>query len=430
MTKKTRFFLFLVCFLLFVLIAPTAILYSQGYRFDFQNKKLTQTGGLFLKVLPKRVDVYLNNNFTKKTDFFFGSVLIQNLLPKEYTITLKKEGYHSWEKTLKIEKKKVTEAKSIILFPENINFQIVAEKVKNIWFPSTQNYLIVQEDNETGWSLKYLDDKIKSLLVKESNFSTNSADLINLELSEKDQKIYLTVKINEKNKDKIKYFVLENINTAQPNLSEITSLPQTQPTSSLAYQVINNDEYLLDKSGQLFKNKQKLTSTPFPIETGTSSYELKIFSDFIFLKQDHTLFKFNNDLKAFEKFATDINFLKIAPDNKKLALASNNELWLLFLDEMTEPVKKTKGEKLFLTRLMDKITDVFWLNNDYLVFIAGDKIKIIEIDERDKFNLIDLFETKNLPTTGGEIKMFWNPNNKKIYLWTKDNLFISDLPLF
>ena len=44
---------------MFLLIAPTAVFYSLGYRIDFDSKKISQTGGLFLKVLPKQVEVYL-----------------------------------------------------------------------------------------------------------------------------------------------------------------------------------------------------------------------------------------------------------------------------------------------------------------------------------------------------------------------------------
>ena len=100
MTKRTRTILFLICFLLFLLAAPSAILYSQGYRLDFENKKLTQTGGFFLKAEPKQVEIYIDGKLVKKTDFFFGSALIENLLPKRYKIEIKKEGYHPWEKKI------------------------------------------------------------------------------------------------------------------------------------------------------------------------------------------------------------------------------------------------------------------------------------------------------------------------------------------
>ena len=131
MTKKTRTVLFLIFLTLFLLITPLAIFYSQGYRIDIDSKRITQTGGLFLKVIPKQAEIYLNEKLTKKTDFFFGSALIENLLPRKYKIEIKKEGYHPWEKNLEIKEKEVVETKNIVVFSENINFEILSKKIEN-----------------------------------------------------------------------------------------------------------------------------------------------------------------------------------------------------------------------------------------------------------------------------------------------------------
>ena len=37
MTKRTRTILFLICVILFLLITPSVIFYSLGYRFDFEG---------------------------------------------------------------------------------------------------------------------------------------------------------------------------------------------------------------------------------------------------------------------------------------------------------------------------------------------------------------------------------------------------------
>ena len=158
MTKRIRKILFLVCLVLFILLAPTIILYSQGYRFDFDSKKLTQTGGLFLKILPKQAEVYLDDKLKKKTDFFFGSVLVENLLPKEYKIEVKKEGFYLWEKTLAVKEKEVTETKNIVLFPEEPKFQILTTGVKNFWPSIDQRKMVLLEETNPptggGWTLK------------------------------------------------------------------------------------------------------------------------------------------------------------------------------------------------------------------------------------------------------------------------------------
>lgn len=122
MTKKTRTILFFTFAALFVLAAPTVLFYSQGYRFDFETKKVVQTGGLYFKVAPRSAQVYLNGKLKGTTSLFTNSALVENLLPKTYYAEIKKDGYRSWQKTLEVKESQVTEAKNILLFPENINF--------------------------------------------------------------------------------------------------------------------------------------------------------------------------------------------------------------------------------------------------------------------------------------------------------------------
>jgi len=60
MNIKPRKLLFLLCFFLFVIITLFFILYSQGYRIDIESSeiKITQTGGLFLRIQPKGAEIY------------------------------------------------------------------------------------------------------------------------------------------------------------------------------------------------------------------------------------------------------------------------------------------------------------------------------------------------------------------------------------
>ena len=433
MTKKTRTVLFLICLFLFLLIAPVTIFYSQGYRFDIDSKKITQTGGLFLKIEPKQVEIYINGKLKKKTDFFFGSALIENLLPKKYKVEIKKEGYHPWEKNLEIKEKQVTEVKNIVLFSENPTFNILTAGVKNFWFSPDEKKIILFEESEMGWALKLydLEKNVKSQLIEERDFYSKGADLLNLEFSEDSNEIYLDIGMKEKEK----YFTLK-LNKFPPTLTEREIA--TSSENIIASQVFNGDSYYLDKSGYLFKNEERLTENPFPVKVDSNppttlpssgraptEYVLEIFQNFVFLRENQTLYQFNPDLKSFEKFFENINFLKISPDLKKIVYFSNSEIWILFLKEVvSQPIKKS-GEKVFLVRLSEKINDVFWLNSDYLVFNTGNKIKVAEIDDRDRINMVDIAE---FPPTinGGGPEIFFSQSSKKLYILSNGNLYTSE----
>ena len=91
----------------------------------------------------------------------------------------------------------------------------------------------------------------------------------------------------------------------------------------------------------------------------------------------------------------------------------------MFLKEKLDSPQKKAGEKLFLIRLSEKIGDCFWLNSNYLVFNAGNKIKIAEIDDRDRINIVDITEFENP-------EIFFNKNDKKLYLLSGENLYRSE----
>ncbi len=455
MTKKTRTILFLICFALFVLTAPTIIFYSQGYRIDLNpspgGKTITQTGGLFLKTEPKQVEIYLDGKLKKKTDFFFGSALIENLLPRKYKIEIKKEGYEPWEKNLEVKEKEVIEVKNIVLIPENPNFSILTEGIKEFWFSPDGKKIILKENppagGENGWALKLydLERNVKSHLVDEHSFISTSryarvidekdiyskgADLLELEFSSDSKEIFLEVGVEEQ----LKYFTLE-IDKVPPVLTERKITPQTEDI--VTSQVFNGENYYLDNSGHLFKNPsvakgEKLTEKPFPIKAETE-YKLNIFPENIFLRENKTLYLFSPNSKSFEKFFENASFLKISPDLKKLLLLSDYEIWILFLKEIVSQPQRKAGEQLFLVRLSEKIGDCFWLNSDYLIFNAANKIKIAEIDDRDKINIVDIAEFSSAAKSyggpaeafgedGESPEIFWNQFDKKLYILSGENL--------
>ncbi len=128
MNRRTRTILFILCVFFFLLAAPSLVLYSQGYRFDFEQKKVTQTGAFYCKVFPENAEVYINDKYAKKTSMFTNSALLENLLPKKYKIEIRKDGYHSWQKNLEIKERQVAEAKHVILFPKELPLEEVESK--------------------------------------------------------------------------------------------------------------------------------------------------------------------------------------------------------------------------------------------------------------------------------------------------------------
>jgi len=419
-TKKTRTILFLSFLTLFLLLAPAIVLYSQGYRFDLENKKLSQTGGLFLKVLPKQAEVYLDDKLSKKTDFFFGSVLIENLLPQKYKIRVRKEGFYAWEKNLEIKEKQVAEAKNIILFPENPKFSVLFSEVEKFWFSPDQKKLVLLENDvqSNPWALKLYETekKIKTHLIYETDISSQGADLIFVEFSPDAKKISLEAGVREQ----LRYYEIDLDRTpATITRKEDPLLPLE---NIIAHLKEGNEIYYLDAFGYLYKSdlslemKEKINEIPFPLIPETEYKVIKL-NDLLFLQKEKSVYKLDSSSKSFEAFSEGINDLKLSPDSRKLLYFSDYEIWLLSLEDEL-PLHKA-GDKTMLLRLSEKIKDCSWLNSNYLVFTTEDKVKISETDDRDRTNIVDIKQTKNPD-------IFWNKIEKKLYLLEEKKLSVSD----
>jgi hypothetical protein len=108
------------------------------------------------------------------------------------------------------------------------------------------------------------------------------------------------------------------------------------------------------------------------------------------------LYLLNKDSGVFEKISSQIKDANFSNDNKKLLYRNENEIWIIYLENiLIQPYKKI-GEKELITRFAQKISDaIFYPDNEHIAFVVGDQIKIIELDSRDQRNAIDFLVAKN-----------------------------------
>ena len=453
MQKRIKKILVLIFVVLFFSAVPVAIFYSQGLRIDFENKKIVKTGGLSFKVWPKQCRIYVDDKFKKKTDFLLGEAFIKNLLPQKYDIRIEKTGYFPWSKTLEVKEGLVTEAKNVILFPQKNNFSFLLPSVKDYFFSPDQKKAILEITSEEGWRLEilYLEENTQEALLKEEDLA-KEANFIGLEWSPDSRNILIEVEIEKENKyflfntldkkeisldyfNKIKevsfnpgnsqeVFVIKEFNGGvalfKSNYSQ-KQLAQPLIKDLITYKISEGNILWLNPDGMLIlsgpsgEKFETLTTELFPIKE-EATYDIETFSPLIFLKENGDLWQMDSSEKKFEKFFDSSENLKLSPDSKKLAIANNYEIWILFLTNISEQPQRSFGDKIFLTRFSQKINDLFWLNPEYLIFDTGDKIKIAEIDNRDRLNIVEIESFK-------DPQIFWNEEFERLFMLSENNLY-------
>jgi len=432
-----RIFLVLSVFLFFV-ITPLVIYYSQGYRFDLKQKKIVETGGLFIHAEPKGAQIFINGKEKKKTSFFFGSALIENLMPGTYEIKVQKYGFRPWKKTLDIKEKIVTSAKNIQLLPETLEFTLNSRKTIDI-YPSPSGKWVIFSEEETNkgqksWALKLLnlDSNLKSQLITEEQVRQeipkgkekaesaviekiiwgNEEKTILLQAKTETGKAFLALDLSFPSLSLLP--VQENAQSVQfyPNPKKENSiiflLPDEQESFTLFLQnkenkeiiaprvlnyVLNGNEIIwLNADGYFFKKSGdrdpvQIFKISAPLLAPTPA--IYLLQSNIFVLIEGKLIQCDLEKQETREIATDVVSISVSPGGNKLLFYNSHEIGILFLKEQNiQPVRK-QGEKIFLARRSNEIKSVFWLNGYYV--LATEKkletnvfeLEVIETDTRN-----------------------------------------------
>jgi len=462
MTRRQRTLLFLLLLGLFFVLAPSLVLYSQGYRIDITGRRITQTGAFYFKAAPSRANILVDGTLIKRTDFLFGSTLTKNFFPGSYFLEITKEGYHSWQKILAIEEQQVTEAKNILLFKKDPAFQKLADKVDRFWIsPNKQYALLKLRESKTSWQLHLLNLETggrEPLLVGASS----KDEIVDIQWAQDSRRFLLQSTRGEQLS-----FWVHNILARQPcfktpcslgylnqDIGNIQFSPATpdqilftrflnttqalfvaqyreqEPAFPIANNVVaftshGNHVFWLDNDGTLRQKDlatrdatQVFQESVFTPKQETA-YELLIAGDAILVKEDTTLFFHERGAAERREVLSPVLEVAVGPGGAKVALRNQSELWVLFLKEETEQPQHQAGELVLLTRFSEPLQQLSWIDSSYLLFTLGETIRGAEIDTRDRLNIVNLVAFP-------DHEFFWNNEKGILYVLSEDTFFVSE----
>ena len=139
----------------------------------------------------------------------------------------------------------------------------------------------------------------------------------------------------------------------------------------------------------------------------------------ILIQEGNSLYYLGKN-RSFKKISDDFKDFKISPDAKKIAIFSNHEIRIFFWEDILDQPQRKEGDLIFLTRFSDGILSLDWLNSDYILFNTDSKVKISEIDNRDRLNIIDIGDYKNS-------RIYFEKKLNEILLLSENSLFVSNI---
>ena len=165
------------------------------------------------------------------------------------------------------------------------------------------------------------------------------------------------------------------------------------------YYLRTHDHFLLDVQIDHPEKKKIVSVLPVYFQqlrkmTAYDEYRLA------FLDDNQQLFILNNDPEHqenfFGKIADRAKDFQFSDDGKKILFWNNNEIFVYFLREWKVQPKRSKGDKILVTRFSSSINNVQWMQNfENVIFTKSNLIKMAEIDNRDRINLVDIFQAEH-----------------------------------
>jgi len=442
MTKRTRTILFLALGAIFFLLAPAMILYSQGYRFNWEEKQFSKVGAFYLSIIPTRAEVLVNQKSIGKTARVLGTTLTKDFSPGMYSVRVQKEGYHSWEKRLEIFPKQVTEVKHITLLSADPAFSVLQDNVRTIWVGPNKTEALLQKMNpKDTWTL-FLWDIQKNLEYPLYESSRAQNEISNIEWDPDANSFLLQIASQGQTKifvQTIDRDLLRNTKTAEESLQAASKLRApvasrlqhvqiqtgiTFPRNVVTFFADGQQVLWLDQTGTLWQQtssdaqQQRLNEEPLSTEVKTP-YEIFTARDEFFIQKKEELYMLNRQTQIFEEFLAPFYEMVLSPDGKTLALSTGKEIWLYFFEEHQEQPRRQKGEKLFLTRLSEDIENLVWFNSHYLMFTQNGAIMVSETDNRDHLNMVELAKFSS-PS------FFWQDQTKTLLVQTENQVLVSE----
>lgn len=449
MTIKTRLIILAVCVMLFLVVTPYIVLYSLGYRVDFENLAIMATGGIYVHATPTDATVTVDGAQAQSVNLFSTAVFMQNLLPKNHTVSITKTSYFPYQKTLKVAPNQVTKLENVQLFKTSYTFTPVGQNVQFASLSPSGHSVLFATPTENGLSFT-LTGIAKPIILEIAGARANAAIW-----NQNENQIVITVNSA--------YYLLDSSKqlatmTALPYLKNVKQIgfdnnqlgrilfaknsnlyASNTPTNPLiknlvAWQQNSQTIRWLGQDGLLYaydmqaKTSSYLSSQPITIDPRVT-YTLTEVAGKLFLQQGTTVLVFNQAKSAFEPFCT--NALQILPseDNQKILCQEKNQLTMHLLTP--NAILAPDGqETLALQTTSQPINAAAWLNNDYVLSLSGDNITISEIDTRGNINAITLPKTATLvdettlPLT--KMQLFWDRQNNRLYIVTQGQLIVSE----
>src|SRR3989339_718030 len=379
MTLKTRKFLYLFFVFLFIVITPIISMYAAGYKFS-GGFKVQKTGSLIINSNPRGARILINNkvqqNIFKKIFSSGGGYIttpakIKNLSPEEYTVEINLKDYLPWKKKLTINPGQSTFAEDINLFKDNLPLLMMPKtEINSTISPNNKRLITINDENEIIFI--DIDSETEKILKTENKILTDSI----IRWSENSKKIIINNEIfdlnNPENPISLNKIIGKNIDDIKWDINNDNKIFYKDKNTLNYYNFNNHTNKIIFKNDFLKNYGHKLINLYDPKHK--ILYLIDPYDNFKPLRET-----INNITKTYWA------------DDTRLLYTNDFEVWIFNLKNL---------QKKLLTRISQKIDNIIWHpSNNNIIYSTNKNINVIELDDREKYNITKIIELDGITNT-------------------------------
>lgn len=464
--EKSKSIFFWTLVVLFFITSTALILYAFGYRFSPSRGVFVYGGSITVKTTPQDVNVYINKQLMPggKISRINNSVHIDGIDPGSYLLEIKAAGFKTWSKKIAVHSGVSTEFWNIVLAKDSYAREDYnTPGIEKFFISPRKNLAAFTQTEGDNFVVKTFDPsslEVKGLFAANDYVFTNNAKE-NIEWSPQAHR--LIIPVLKKDSGEKNYFVVtldtgETINLAElvgeGNLAHVRWDPDTK--NALFYMTDNKlvridldspqdkkliaqdiASYDLSSKGLFYfqlpeglvyqtnftgSDTPKQITTASPANMGDPNYQMIVYDEKRIVLHNEN----NGELYIFNQGETDTYFQELAKnahgsqfsdDGKKLLFWTDREISAYFVREWEVQPTRVENETQLITRFAGEIKNVQWARDyEHALFTIDNKIKMIELDPRDKRNMEDI-----LTLNGNDSLLISNFTDSKLYFTEKDD---------
>ncbi len=419
--------------LTFVVSATYMLAVAQGWALDVKGLKFVKTGGIFLRFHPDDAVISVNNRPQKDSRGFLSSdIFLNNLTPKEYEITLHKEGFYPWARKFKVAPGLISSASQIELWPDTLKESPIVSGISDFWvtplglvYKDDKGRILFNKDVLRGENVVLASEK-SSIIITDSGgnyFLTNLEgdhnvlNLTNLFNSLKQRQLFLPGEVPIKkvffhpfSSQKILIITdtsLYALDIKKVQLERLLTVDDSIKDASVS----NSDVTVLGEEAIISYSLLLKNPSLYPLDI-TNAVRIGVSSDgnnIILLTKNGSAFDYDKSLDKSDLISENINDFYFSPDKKRAFLVGKDESSKIYYFENFAKDNEYVAHSLVeLPIKVEENHNFYWLPGaNYGILKSNDSIYAVELDSGS------LQSQNYYKLESSVIKFIWS---KKLYI--------------